>query len=115
MSENNVNRPDFDELVVGELSSEEIQKLSTLRTSANSVIRELGEMEIRRAKMLGAFQSYEDQANIVLASVKDRVGITEGQAWQVSPDNKVRLIPSDSPLEETIENFNDSGVESTNG
>ena len=79
------------------LLPEEITVLSSLRQSANDVVTEIGQIEVRKARLLGSLSEIEARAQGVLNTAGDRLDIPEGQPWQVTPDGKVVMIPEGVP------------------
>lgn len=76
------------------LTEEEIANLNALRQRVNALGAEIGGMEIRKARLIGAVSAAENQANQLLQSVAERLGIEDGVTWQVTPEGKV-ILPKD--------------------
>ena len=81
------------------LTEEEITNLNALRQRVNALGAEIGGMEIRKARLIGAVSAAESQANQLLQSVADRLEIPEGKTWQVTPEGKVHLPEEESEAE----------------
>lgn len=76
------------------LTEEEISNLNALRQRVNALGSEIGGMEIRKARLIGAVSAAEAQANQLLQSVAERLEIADGVTWQVTPEGKV-ILPDD--------------------
>jgi hypothetical protein len=94
MSNVNEQNPAQDPLIVGELTTEENSVLQRLRSSMNGYLLEIGQLEVAKARLLGAIQNTEERANDVMKKVSERLDIGEKVQWQVTPDNKVRILPN---------------------
>jgi len=79
------------------LLPEEITVLSSLRKSANDVVTEIGQIEVRKARLLGSLSEIEARAQGVLNTAGERLDIPDGQPWQVTPEGKVVMIPEGVP------------------
>ena len=83
-----------DPSVVGSLTAQEMQAISTLRQHGSQVTMEIGNLEIKKARLLGNLSSLETQAQNIMNEAGKRLGIAEGQPWHVNPDGSVRLVQS---------------------
>lgn len=79
--------------VVGTLTPHEVQALNGLRQKGNQVTLEIGNLEIRKARLLGSMSSLEEQAQTILNAAGKRYGIADGQPWHVNPDGTIILVP----------------------
>ena len=86
-----------DPSVVGRMEEAESNAVNNLRRQANAVISEIGQLEVRKARMLGTLGAIEAEAQKVMNAVAQRLGIPEGQPWQASPDGSVRVVPQGGP------------------
>ena len=73
------------------LTEEENNMLNALRQRATAISNEIGTIEIRKARLIGAVSQAEAQANQLLKDVAERLEIEEGQSWQVTPQGEVIL------------------------
>lgn len=73
------------------LTEEENNMLNALRQRANALSNEIGVIEIRKARLIGAVSQAEAQANQLLKDVAERLEIPQGQSWQVTPEGEVIL------------------------
>jgi len=94
MSNENTQSPGQDPLVVGELNAEEQAVLQTLRDNMNSYLLEIGQLEVAKARILGAIQKGESRANEIMEQIAKRLDIPANSQWQVTPDKKVRVLPN---------------------
>ena len=86
----------IDENIVGDLEPIEIKTLNTLREAAREVTLEIGNLEVRKARLLGSLSDIEGRAQQILNGVSKRLGIPDGQAWQVTPEGKARVLKAGS-------------------
>lgn len=75
------------------LTTEEMSVLGSLRKSANDVVSEIGQIEVRKARLLGSLSEIEARAQNVLNTAGTRLNIPEGTPWQVTPEGKVVMLP----------------------
>lgn len=92
MSEN-THAPGVDPLIAGELLAEEGALLRSLRDQMNGYLLEIGQLEVAKARLLGAIQQTEQRANHSMKQIGQRLELPENSKWQITPDNKVRLLP----------------------
>lgn len=81
------------------LTEEENNMLNALRQRATAISNEIGTIEIRKARLIGAVSAAEAQANQLLKDVATRLEIAEGQSWQVTPQGEVILSEPESAEE----------------
>jgi len=74
------------------LLPEEVQNLNGLRQGANQLALEIGNLEVRKARLLGNISEVEANAQTLLNRVGIRLQIPDGQPWQVSPTGEVVLL-----------------------
>ena len=98
MSEENVNQETTinQPVEVGSLTEEEMSTISQLRQNANQLLNQLGQLELRKTRIAFQIERNEAQAQEVVASARDRLGISEGSPWQIQEDGKVVAILSDT-------------------
>ena len=73
------------------LTEQENNMLNALRQRATQLSNEIGNIEIRKARLIGAVSQAEAKANELLQDVAERLEIPQGQSWQVSPDGSIVL------------------------
>lgn len=83
-----------DPSIMGKIDPQEQAHLGFLRQRVDQITMEIGQTEIRKARLLGSLDSTEQQAQQVLAGVAKRLGIAEGTPCQISPDGVIRLATS---------------------
>ncbi len=109
MSEENVTtetvqvQPTNQPQEVGALTEEEMATISQLRQNANQLLNQLGQLELRKTRIAFQIERNEAQAQEVVASARDRLGIPESAPWQIQEDGKVVAILNDSEEETTVE------------
>ncbi len=74
--------------VFGSLESKEQETLNSLRQNAQMLVGEIGQIEVRKARLLGALSEVEGRAQEELGKIGKRLGVPEGQPWQVTPEGK---------------------------
>lgn len=89
--------PTPDPNIVGALTDTERNAIEMLRRQGSQVQMQIGEIEIRKARLLGNMADLEAQGRQILQEAGKRLGIAEGQPWTVTPDGSVRLIPGGRP------------------
>lgn len=82
------------ENIIGEVQPETIQQLNSLRQAAKDIASEIGQMEIRKARLIGSLGDIETRAQKLLTEEGKRLGVPEGTAWQVTPDGKAVTAPN---------------------
>jgi len=75
------------------LTPQEVQAINTLRQRGSQVTMEIGNLEIRKARLLSSMSALEEQAQAILMEAGKRLGIPDGQPWHVNPDGTIRLVP----------------------
>ena len=85
--------PAKDPNVVGTLNEGENAALAMLRRQGQQFQMQIGDLEIRKARLLGNMSELEAQGQKILTEAGLRLGIKEGTAWNVAPDGTIRLIP----------------------
>lgn len=88
-----------DPTLVGSLTQQEMQAISTLRQQGSQVTLEIGNLEVRKARLLGTLSNLEVQAQNLLNEAGKRLGVPDGTPWNVNPDGTVRLIPNQGSVD----------------
>lgn len=85
--------------VVGSVLPDEQARLVSFRQQMTQLQMEIGALEIRKARMLGAMSNMEEQAQVVLNGIGNRLNVPQGQHWQILPDSRVVLVnnPTEQP------------------
>lgn len=78
--------------IVGNLIPQEIGMLNQLRQQGNTLTTRIGLAELQKAKLLWQIQQIEDKAQEIMDAAGKRMGIPNGQVWQVTQDGKARLM-----------------------
>ena len=87
-----VGEPPQDPDVVGSLTPAEMGGLSGLRQRMSQITNEIGQAEVRKARMLAMLSEMEEQAQGLIQAVGKRLNIPEGQQFQILPDGRLRVI-----------------------
>lgn len=85
--------------IVGALSQEEMAKLQMLRQRGSQLTMEIGTLELRKTRILGSVAEVEGQGQELLNAVAKRLGIPDGQQWQVMPDGRARILQNVTPMQ----------------
>lgn len=91
MSENTTNSPETPAL--GQLTQEEMAQLNALRRAAHDYTFQIGQVEVKKSRLIGLLSETEARAQAVLNAAAKRLQIPEGQAWVVGPNGQVRDQP----------------------
>lgn len=88
--------------VVGSLTEEETQTISSLRETANQLLAQIGQIELRKNRMVLTLERNEQQAQQILAGARERLNIPADAPWQVQEDGQVlAILPSEETSETT--------------
>lgn len=66
--------------------------ISQLRQNATQLLNSLGQLELRRSRLVSLVERNEAQAQQVLLQARDRLGIEEGTPWQVQEDGQILAV-----------------------
>jgi chaperonin cofactor prefoldin len=108
MSEETVNTETTETAInqpqeVGTLTEEEMGLISQLRQNANQLLNQLGQLELRKTRIAFQIERNEAQAQEVVASARERLGIPEDAPWQIQENGTVVAILPPSDEEATTE------------
>ena len=95
--------------VVGNLTEEETASISQLRQNATQLLNNLGQLELRRSRLVAQIEQNELQAQQVLLGARDRLEIPEGAPWQVQEDGQILAVLASDSEEETATSEGDEG------
>jgi hypothetical protein len=84
--------------VVGALTPEEMAHLQELRQKGGQITMEIGNLELRKARLLGTMADIEGRGQGLLDAAAQRLGIPNGQPWQVLPDGRARVLKNVSQM-----------------
>lgn len=79
---------------VGEVPQEILQAVNAMKSREAALLMELGRMEARKADLLAEVKHLEKQAQGLLQSEADRLGIAKGAAWKLTPEGKALSAPA---------------------
>ena len=69
--------------------AEELEILNRYRVAGEDCIKELGNMEIRKARIIASYGQLEQASQQKLMQIGKDLGIAEGTGWSVNPDGSV--------------------------
>ena len=72
-------------------TDEEITMLSRYRSAGEDCVKELGQLEIRKARIMASYGQLEQASQAKLMEIGKRLNIEEGTAWTVNPDGAVEV------------------------
>lgn len=87
-NENIANETETETLTV---PAEDMALLNRYRTAGEDVVKELGNIEIRKARMIASYGQLEQASQQKLMEIGEKLGIAEGTGWSVSPDGSVNI------------------------
>jgi hypothetical protein len=99
MTDANPNEP----VQVGTLTEEELAEFSQIRHGASQMIQQLGSLELRKARLVADLDSNEQKAQQLLASARERVGLSEDTPWQIRDDGSIFALQATATSEEASE------------
>ena len=73
------------------VSAEDMALLNRYRTAGEDLIKELGNIEIRKARMIASYGQLEQASQQKLMQVGADLGIAEGTGWSVNPDGSITI------------------------
>tara|TARA_B100000212_G_scaffold312511_1_gene264824 strand:- start:26 stop:373 length:348 start_codon:yes stop_codon:yes gene_type:complete len=72
-------------------TEEEITMLGRYRAAGEDCVKELGQLEIRKARIMASYGQLEAASQNKLMEIGKRLNIEEGTAWTVKPDGAVEI------------------------
>lgn len=75
----------------GSVETSVLQQLNSLKQAAKDIQLEVGNIEIRKARLIGSLGEVENRAQHLLTEEGKRLGIPEGVAWQVTAEGEVLI------------------------
>lgn len=74
---------------IGSLTEEELAEFSQVRNLASQMIQQLGSLELRKSRLIADLEANEQKAQTLLASARERVGLTDDTPWQIRDDGSI--------------------------
>lgn len=74
---------------IGSLTEEELSEFSQVRNLASQMIQQLGSLELRKSRLIADLEANEQKAQTLLASARERVGLTDDTPWQIRDDGSI--------------------------
>lgn len=71
--------------------AEDMALLNRYRTAGEDVVKELGNIEIRKARMIASYGQLEQASQQKLMQIGKDLGIAEGTGWSVNPDGTITI------------------------
>jgi hypothetical protein len=90
---NNAAETPVDELLIGELTPQEMMGIQQVKGRINQSLMEIGHLEVRKAMLLAKCDQLEQQGQQVIGGARERLGIDDAETLQVTPDGKIRRVP----------------------
>ena len=81
---------------VGNLTEEELAEFSQIRNMASQMIQQLGSLELRKSRLVADLEANEQKAQQLLASARERVGLSDDTPWQIRDDGTIFALQVDS-------------------
>ncbi len=88
-----------DELLLGELTPQEMLGIQQVRGKINQHLMEIGHLEVQKAMKLASLDQLEQQGQQVIKDARARLGLDEAITLQVTPDGKIRRLP---PVQDNV-------------
>ena len=73
------------------VAAEDLEVLNRYRLAGEDCVKELGNMEIRKARIIASYGQLENASQQKLMEIGNALGIAEGTGWSVNPDGTVTL------------------------
>lgn len=93
---------------VGSLTEAELSEFSQIRNAASQMIQQLGSLELRKARLVADLEANEEKAQALLASARERVGLSDDTPWQIRDDGSIFALQA-SAEETTSEETSEEG------
>ena len=75
-------------------TEEEMTMLTRYRAAGEDCVKELGQLEIRKARIMASYGQLEQASQAKLLEIGKRLEIPEGTAWTVTPEGAVSVNPT---------------------
>ena len=86
--------PPADPNLIGHLDPGEMGQIAGLRQQGTQITLEIGNIEVRKARLLGALEQAEKRAQAVMDGALKRLGVPDGTPVHVAADGSVRKMPA---------------------
>ncbi len=73
------------------VSSEDMELLNRYRLAGEDCVKELGNIEIRKARIIASYGQLENASQAKLMEIGQGLGLSEGVGWSVNPDGTVTV------------------------
>ena len=78
--------------VAMKLNDEELKSLTDLHGRIQSLVVQLGQMDLRKEALRGQIRNMDHQAQSIMNQAATRLGIAQNTPWQMLPDGTVVLL-----------------------
>jgi hypothetical protein len=82
--------PAQDPNIIGALTPEEARTFQNMRSKMSQLTMEIGNLEVRKARILGMLSELDEQGTKHLMDAGRRLGLPEGAQFQLLPDGRIR-------------------------
>ena len=83
--------PDADG-IYGELAPEILSGVSMMRARANELLLDMGRIELQKANIISEIERLNEEANRLLQSEAQRLGIPTDTPWRMTPEGKAMVM-----------------------
>ena len=94
---------------IGSLTEEELSEFSQVRNLASQMIQQLGSLELRKSRLITDLEANEQKAQTLLASARERVGLTDDTPWQIRDDGSIFALQASSEEATSEESASEEG------
>lgn len=95
-----------DSKILGELRPEEMALIENLRQQANNVVFDMGQLEVRKSRLLASLYDTEERGRKVLANIGQRLEIPPNATWKVVDGKAILVQPVEMPQPTAPDNGN---------
>jgi len=85
--------------IAGELTPQEQSTMNQMRNAAQQIVHRIGSMEVEKNRLMSNLFQQEQNIQMLLGEVGNRLGIPKGTGWQVAGDKAVITSPAPEPVE----------------
>ena len=76
---------------LGNLTEEELTSFNQARANANQILAQIGQLEVRKANLIGRLDLNEKNAQELLNQVKERFDLANDSKWRIQSDGVILL------------------------
>lgn len=86
-----------DDGFVGDIAPEVRERIAMFQNQTRDITHQIGQLEVRKSQLLGALNDINMQAQAMVNAEAKRLGIPDGQPWQITADGKARVVDPGTP------------------